>query len=318
MNDMFTKLHNLGIVPVVKIDDANKAVALAKAMIDGGLPCAEVTFRTAAAEEAIKLMSEAYPEMLIGAGTVLNPETAEKAVKAGAKFIVSPGFDEDTVKWCIANNVPVVPGLCTPSEIQKAINLGLSVLKFFPAEASGGVGMLKNFAGPFPNVKFMTTGGINQDNLGAYAQCPNVLAIGGSWMVKDKLINEENWAEITRLCQEAVVALQGLQMVHIGINSANETEAEKTVAGFAKFGMTANYGNSSIFMDKAIEVMKTPFYGTHGHIAYKCYDLERTVYFMEQQGFTVKKESVKLDAKGLMKVCYFNEELGGFAIHLVK
>lgn len=318
MDDMFTKLHNLGIVPVVKIDDANKAIALAKAMIDGGLPCAEVTFRTDAAEEAIRLMSEAYPEMLIGAGTVLNPATAERAVKAGAKFIVSPGFDEDTVKWCIANNIPVVPGLCTPSEIQKAINLGLSVLKFFPAEASGGVGMLKNFAGPFPGVKFMTTGGINQDNLGAYAQCPNVLAIGGSWMVKDKLINEENWAEITRLCQEAVVALQGLQMLHIGINQKDEEEAEKTCAGFAKFGMSINRGNSSIFMDKAIEVMKTPFYGTHGHIAFKCYDLERTVYFMEKQGFTVNKDSVKLDAKGNMKVCYFNEELGGFAVHLVK
>lgn len=318
MSDMFTELHNLGIVPVVKIDDASKAVNLAKAMIDGGLPCAEVTFRTEAAEESISLMSKAFPQMLIGAGTVLNPETAEKAVKAGAKFIVSPGFDEETVKWCLANNIPVVPGLCTPSEIQKAINMGLSVLKFFPAEASGGVGMLKNFAGPFPNVKFMTTGGINQDNLGSYASASNVLAIGGSWMVKDSLINDNNWEEITRLCKDAVVKLQGLQFLHIGINNPNEEESEKSIEGFAKFGMSINRGNSSVFMDKTIEILPKQFLGKNGHIAYKCYDLERTVYYMEKQGFTVNKDSVKLDNKGLMKVCYFNEELSGFAIHLVK
>jgi Entner-Doudoroff aldolase len=315
---MFETLHNLGIVPVVKIDDAGKAVNLAKAMIAGGLPCAEVTFRTDAAEEAIRLISKACPEMILGAGTVLNPATAERAVNAGARFIVSPGFDEDTVRWCQERNIPVVPGLCTPSEIQKAINMGLNVLKFFPAEASGGVGMLKNFAGPFPGVKFMTTGGINQDNLASYAQASNVLAIGGSWMVKDSLINNEQWDEITRLCAEAVVKLQGLQFLHLGVNCENEEESEKAIAGFAAFGMSVNRGNSSVFMDKAIEVMPKPGRGKCGHIAYKCYDLERTVYFMEKKGFTVAKDSIKFDAKGKMKVCYFNEELGGFAIHLVK
>lgn len=318
MSDLFNQLHNIGIVPVVKIDDASKAVDLAKAMIEGGLPCAEVTFRTSQAEEAIKRMSDAFPEMLIGAGTVLNPETAEKAVKAGAKFIVSPGFDEKTVNWCIKNNIPVVPGLCTPSEIQKAVNMGLSVLKFFPAEASGGVDMLKNFQGPFPNVKFMTTGGINQDNLSSYAQAANVLAIGGSWMVKDSLINEERWDEITKLCQEAVLKLQGLEFAHVGINNDSEDECEKTVSALNKFGMSENRGNSSVFMNKSIEVLPKQFLGAKGHLAFKCHDLERTVYYMTKQGFTVKEDTIKYDNKGKMKVCYFNEELSGFMVHLVK
>ena len=202
-DELFKFFHNIGLVPVVKIDDAAKAVPLAKAMIEGGIPCAEVTFRTAAAEEAIRKMSEAFPEMMIGAGTVINPELAEKAVNAGAKFIVSPGLNPATVEWCLERNIPVVPGVCTPSDIEKGLSYGLNVLKFFPAEASGGVNMLKNLAGPFPQVKFMTTGGISTANLAEYAKASNVLAIGGSWMVKADLIDSDNWAEITRLCKEA-------------------------------------------------------------------------------------------------------------------
>ncbi len=317
-DELFTIFHNIGIVPVVKIDDAAKAVPLAKAMIDGGLPCAEVTFRTAAAEEAIKQMTAAYPDMLVGAGTVINPALAEKAVAAGAKFIVSPGFNPETVEWCIAHNVPVVPGVCTPSEIEKGLSYGLNVLKFFPAEASGGVNMLKNLAGPFPQVKFMTTGGINAANLGDYAKTPNVLAIGGSWMVKADLIDNDNWEEITRLCKEATVKLQGFEMAHIGVNTADADACEKAVQAFAGFGMDINRGNSSVFMNRDIEVMPRMYLGANGHIAFRCYDLERSVYYLEKLGFTVNQDTVAKDAKGKMKVCYFNEEIGGFAIHLVK
>ena len=177
--ELFTTFHDIGLVPVVKIDDAEKAVPLAKALIDGGIPCAEITFRTDAAEEAIKRVSKAYPEMLVGAGTVINPQLAEKAVAAGAKFIVSAGFNKATVEWCLSHNIPVVPGVCTPSEIEMGLSMGLNVLKFFPAEASGGVSMLKDFSGPFSQVRFMTTGGINIGNLQDYAKASNVLAIGG-------------------------------------------------------------------------------------------------------------------------------------------
>ena len=316
--ELFTIFHNIGIVPVVKIDDAAKAVPLAKAMIKGGIPCAEITFRTAAAEQAIKNITKEVPEMLVGAGTVINPELAEKAVNAGAKFIVSPGFGPATVEWCIKHDIPVTPGVCTPSEIERGLSYGLDVLKFFPAEASGGVNMLKNLAGPFPQVKFMTTGGINAANLADYAKAANVLAIGGSWMVKSDLIESENWDEITRLCKEAVLTLQGIELVHVGINTKGEKECEEAVQNFAKLGMSINRGNSSVFMDKSIEVMPRMFLGANGHIAFKCYDLERTAYFLKNQGFTVNEETVKKDAKGKMKVFYLNEEIGGFAIHFIK
>ncbi len=316
--ELFTKFHDIGIVPVVKIDDADKAEGLAKAMIEGGLPCAEVTFRTDAAEEAIRRITKAFPEMLVGAGTVINPELAEKAVNAGAKFIVSPGFNPETVKWCIERGIPVTPGVQTPSEIEKALSMGLKVLKFFPAESSGGVKMLKDLSGPFPQVKFMTTGGINQDNLADYAKATNVLAIGGSWMVKADLIEAENWAEITRLCKEAVIKLQGLTLAHVGINLPDAEAAANVATDFAKLGMEIKEGNSSIFMNKEIEVMKKNYLGKNGHLAFRCYDLERTVYFLKSKGFTVNEETVSRDAKGKMKVCYFNEEIGGFAFHLVK
>ena len=317
-DELFSFFHNIGLVPVVKIDDAEKAVPLAKAMIDGGIPCAEVTFRTAAAEEAIRKMSEAFPEMMIGAGTVINPELAEKAVNAGAKFIVSPGLNPATVEWCLERNIPVVPGVCTPSDIEKGLSYGLNVLKFFPAEASGGVNMLKNLAGPFPQVKFMTTGGISTANIGEYAKAANVLAIGGSWMVKADLIDNDNWAEITRLCKEATCALQGFEFAHLGINNDSVEESEADIKAFSTFGMATNRGNSSVFMNKSIEVLPKQGRGAQGHLAFRCNDIERAVYYLENNGFTLNKDSVSLDAKGKMKVCYFNEEVSGFAIHLIK
>ena len=316
-DELFTYFHDLGIVPVVKIDDANKAEGLAKAMIDGGLPCAEVTFRTDAAEEAIRRISAKYPDMMLGAGTVINPELAEKAVNAGAKFIVSPGLNPDTVKWCLDHNVPVVPGVATPSDIEKGLSLGLKVLKFFPAESSGGVKMLKDLGGPFPQVKFMTTGGISPDNLADYAKTPNVLAIGGSWMVKADLIESENWAEITRLCQEAVIKLQGLQLAHVGINLPDSEAAMNVATDFAKLGLAIKEGNSSIFMNKEIELMKTNYLGKNGHLAFKCYDAERTIFFLKSKGFTINEDTIKME-KGKIKVCYINEEIGGFACHIVK
>ena len=316
--ELFKTFHDIGLVPVVKIDDASKAENLAKALIEGGIPCAEVTFRTDAAEEAIKRMTKAYPEMLVGAGTVINAKLAEKAVNAGAKFIVSAGLNPETVEWCLAHNVPVVPGVATPSEIEKGLSYGLNVLKFFPAEASGGVAMLKDLSGPFGQVKFMTTGGINVNNLPDYAKAQNVLAIGGSWMVKADLIANDQWDEITRLCKEAVIKLQGIQLVHVGINTPSEKDAFETAEGFAKLGYETIPGNSSVFMGKDIEIMKSMYLGKNGHLAFKCYDVDRTVYFLKQRGFTVNESTVKYDAKGAMKVAYFNEEIGGFAFHLVK
>lgn len=315
---LFESIHTIGLVPVVKIDDASKAVNLAKAMIKGGLFCAEVTFRTSAAEEAIRNITSQVPEMLVGAGTVTNIENAKKAVAAGAKFIVSPGFNPVVVDWCLENNVAIVPGVCTPSDIEAGLSRGLSTLKFFPAEASGGVEMLKNFAGPFPNLKFMPTGGISQTNLGSYAKQPNVLAVGGSWMVKPELIETESWDEITKLCNEAVVALQGLELAHFGINNETTGEAEKTIAAFELFGMVRKTGTSSTFLNTTIEVMHKMYLGKNGHIGFKCYDIERTLAYLGRYGFTPRQETIARDAKGKIKVVYLEQELSGFALHLIR
>ncbi|MDT4762416.1 bifunctional 4-hydroxy-2-oxoglutarate aldolase/2-dehydro-3-deoxy-phosphogluconate aldolase [Sphaerochaeta sp. PS] len=315
---LFAQIHDIGLVPVVKIDDASKAAGLAGAMIEGGLPCAEVTFRTDAAEQAIKNIIKAYPEMLVGAGTVINLDYAKKAVAAGAKFIVSPGFNPTVVDWCLENNIPIVPGVCTPSDIEQGLARGLTTLKFFPAEASGGVEMLKNFAGPFPQLKFMPTGGISLDNLSSYAKQSNVLAIGGSWMVKGDLIENEDWPAITKLCSEAVVALQGLEFAHMGLNNANAEEAEKSIGGFAALGMPTKRGSSSTFMSPFIEVLHKPFPGKNGHIGFRCFDIERTLVYLAKFGFTVNDKTITRDAKGIIKVCYLNEELSGFAVHLIK
>lgn len=203
MNEVLEQFAKYGVVPVVVLDDAKDALPLADALLEGGLPLAEVTFRTDAAEESIRQMTKQHPEMLIGAGTVLSAEQANRAVSAGAKFIVSPGTNPEVVEFCLDNNIPVTPGVCTPSEVEAGLGFGLDVLKFFPAEQAGGVAFIKALSAPYRNVKFMPTGGISPSNLKDYLASPAVLACGGSWMVKGQLIKDGNFAEITRLCQEA-------------------------------------------------------------------------------------------------------------------
>lgn len=197
-------LAKYGIVPVVVLNDAKDALPLADALIQGGLPCAEVTFRTQAAEEAIALMSSAYPQLLVGAGTVLTTQQVDRAVNAGAKFIVSPGFDPEVVDYCLDKNIPIFPGCITPSEVAQAVKRGLTLIKFFPAEQAGGLAMIKAMAAPYPMVKFMPTGGINAGNVGDYLNASCVCCCGGSWMVKGDMISQGRFEEITALTREAV------------------------------------------------------------------------------------------------------------------
>jgi 2-dehydro-3-deoxyphosphogluconate aldolase/(4S)-4-hydroxy-2-oxoglutarate aldolase len=204
ISDVLKQIEQLGVVPVVAIEDANHAAKLGQALMDGGLPCAEITFRTAAAEGAIKSIGSNFPDMLVGAGTVLNVEQAQKAADAGARFVVTPGFDAAVVDWCIANDMPVTPGVMTPTEINMALNKGLNVLKFFPAEAAGGIKFLKAIGGPYGGVRFIPTGGISPSNLADYLQLPMVVACGGSWLVKKQLIADGEFGRITELTAEAV------------------------------------------------------------------------------------------------------------------
>jgi 2-dehydro-3-deoxyphosphogluconate aldolase/(4S)-4-hydroxy-2-oxoglutarate aldolase len=213
MKDLLNRINSFGIVPVVVLDDPKNAFPAARALIDGGLPCAEVTFRTPAAEEAIRVISKEFPQMLLGAGTVLTTRQADLAVAAGAKFIVSPGLNPKVVKHCLSKGIPIIPGCMTPGEIETAIELGLDAVKFFPAEAAGGIKMVKALSAPYPDMVFMPTGGIDITNLYSYLSFKKVIACGGSWMITRELINSGDFREITRLTQEAVSLVRKLRGV---------------------------------------------------------------------------------------------------------
>lgn len=206
------KIQKTGIVPVVVLEDSKNAVPLAKALCDGGLACAEVTFRTEAAADSIRQMTGSFPDMVIGAGTVLSVEQVRKATEAGARFIVSPGFDEDVVDYCIEREIPVFPGCVTPSEVAKAVKRGLTIVKFFPAEQFGGIAAIKALAAPYTTVKFMPTGGINIKNIKEYLSCDKVICCGGSWMVKSDLIKAGDFEEIYKMTSEASKLVKSIRM----------------------------------------------------------------------------------------------------------
>lgn len=320
MNAVLEQISKIGIVPVVKIDRAEDALPLAKALCAGGLPCAEVTFRTDAAAEAIKIMTDNFPNMCVGAGTVLNAAQVDAAVEAGAKFIVSPGLNPNTVKYCIEKNIPITPGTSSPSDIEQAIELGLDVVKFFPAEQSGGLAKIKAMAAPYVNMKFMPTGGINAKNLTSYLDFNKIIACGGSWMVPGDLINAGEWDKIEQLTREAVQTMLGFELGHVGINAENEEEAAKAANRFGFiFGKPVKIGNSSIFVSNEIEVMKTPNLGKYGHIAIRTNYIERAMnYLSSVLGVEFDATTEKRDAKGTLKAIYLKEEIGGFAVHLVQ
>lgn len=204
MNEILKKIREVGIVPVVVLDDAKDALPLAQALCDGGLPCAEVTFRTDAAEESIRRIREQFPDMLVGAGTVLTTDQVDRAVAAGAAFVVSPGLNPRIVKYCVGNDILILPGCANPSDIEQALENGLEAVKFFPAEPAGGLKMIKAMAAAYTEVKFMPTGGISPDNVKDYLAYDRILACGGSWMVKGDLIHAGDFDRIRELAREAV------------------------------------------------------------------------------------------------------------------
>ncbi len=317
MNDTLVKLSQIGIVPVVALNDINDARPLAKALCDGGLPCAEVTFRTDCAEEAIRVMTTEFPQMFVGAGTVLTTEQVDRAVGAGAKFIVSPGLNPEVVKYCVDKNIPVTPGCANPSDIEQALAFGLDVVKIFPAEAIGGLKLIKSMAAPYVNMKFMPTGGINAKNLNDYLAYDRIVACGGSWMVSGDLVNAGKFDEITALTKEAVRNMLGFRIKHIGINSPDDTTAASTANAFATmFGFAKNEAVGSYFCGEGVEVMKSQGKGTMGHIAVGCNSVDRAVYHLSAQGVEFDMDTALYNEKGALKFIYLKGEIGGFALHL--
>lgn len=318
MAEILKQISNMGLVPVVVLEDAEKAVPVAKALQRGGIDCAEVTFRTAAAEASIRNITEECPEMLVGAGTVLSVEQVKSAVRAGAKFIVTPGYNPKVVNYCVENNIPVVPGCMDTNAIEMALEAGLDTVKFFPAEPAGGVKMLKALVGPYTTLKFMPTGGVNQDNLNEYLAFQKVVACGGSWMVKGDLIANDRYDEIESRSREAIMRMLDFHVAHIGINCDSEAEAEKNAASLeCLFGFGRDPKTSSVFAGKSIEVTKKKMPGSHGHIAIGVSDVERAVYYLRKQGVEFDLENAKYKG-GRMSSVYLKEEIAGFAFHLVE
>lgn len=211
MNKLIEEISVAGIVPVVKLDSPDDAIPLARALRNGGINCAEITFRTDAAKESIERISKEFPDMLVAAGTVLTPKQADDAMSAGARFIVSPGLNPTVVKHCVDKGYPIIPGVATPTEVELAMSLGLTYLKFFPAEAAGGVNMIKSMAAPYTAIRFMPTGGVNIKNVADYLNCKAVYACGGSWMVPADKIAAGDFAEIEKMTADAVALLKEIR-----------------------------------------------------------------------------------------------------------
>ncbi len=318
--NMLSELYSIGLIPVIKIENPDDAIPLAKALIDGGLPAAEITFRTSCAAEAIKNITDTYPEMLVGAGTVLTTEQVDAAIAAGSKFLVSPGLNPKVTAYALSKGIPMLPGCSNPSDIEAALELGLTTVKFFPAEAAGGLKMLKAMAAPYGQLTFMPTGGISADNLLDYLKFNKIIACGGSFMVKDELVKEKKWDEITALTRNAVNTMLGLEFAHIGINNDNAEEAAKGAKLFElMFGMPLRETSKSIFAGNAFEFMCGKGAGKCGHIGIKTNFVDRAMAYFKRLGFDFDESSITYDQKsGKPKFAYFKDEICGFAVHIVQ
>ena len=318
MNGVLKKIGDAGLVPVVVIDDAELAAPTAKALMDGGLDVMEITMRTDQGINAIRNVKKAYPDMLIGAGTVLTLEKAKESVDAGAEFIVSPGLDTELVEWCQKENVAITPGVITPTDIQQALKYDLTILKVFPAGVYGGIKVCKALYGPYRMVKFIPTGGANKDNLGDYADKDFIQAIGGSWLCKAADINNKNFEKISRNVSESINILLGFDLAHIGINAENEKESIEAAEVFSDaFGFDLRKGNSSNFSGTGVEVNKSKGLGTMGHIAIRTNSIPRAVYYLGKKGYDFDWSTRKGTEQKTFTV-YLKNEIGGFAVHLLQ
>ena len=317
--DFLDKLSLAGLVPVIAINDAEDAVPLCRALSEGGLPVAEITFRTAAAEEAIRRVHEELPNVLLCAGTVLTTDQVDRAVKAGAAAIVSPGLNPEVVRYCISKNIPVCPGTANPSDIEVALGFGLKAVKVFPAEAIGGIKLIKSMAAPYGDMRFMPTGGVNENNMLDYLSFGKILCCGGSWMVPKDAVEAKDWARITELTRSAVNKMLGLELRHVGVNSGSPEKAMEDAKRMAALlGWPIREGNGSIFCGDGFEMMKKPFRGTNGHIAIATNFITRAKWHLEQRGFVFEDESTASYKNGKMIAIYLKDEIAGFAVHLLQ
>ena len=319
MNDMIQEISRIGILPVLKLDREEDAVPVAEALVRGGLPCVEVTFRTSAARGAIEKIAKECPDMLVGAGTVLTTGQVDEAVAAGARFIVTPGLNPMIVRYCQAKDIPIIPGINNPTGIEQAMVMGLDVVKFFPAQQSGGIEMIKAMGAPYINISFLPTGGISYNNMNDYLTNKKVVAVGGSWVVNEKMINAGDFDGIARIAREAVDHMLDFRLEHVGINCANEEEAVKGAQICRDaFSFETRELPVSYFAGEGLEFMKSIGRGTNGHIAIRTNSVDRAVYHLERRGIEIDMTTAQYNPDGSMRFVYLKDEIGGFAYHLVK
>lgn len=312
-------IERYGILPVINITELEKTIPLVNALRSGGLPLIEVTLRSENSLESIKRIKSVYPDMLVGAGTVLTAEKADEAISAGADMIVSPGFDPELVKYCNERNIVAIPGCSTASEIQEAVKRGVSIIKFFPSELSGGTAAIKLLSGPFPDVRFLPTGGITLDNLGEYLSSDKIIACGGSFMANSEMLKNCDYSAITYACKSAVAVSLGFRLAHIGINHNSRGEAEKTAKRLAAlFGLGVRDCTASVFAGDIAECMENTRFGTHGHIGISTISIPRAMAYLESLGIEFDEGSFKRDKTGNITCAYFKDEIAGFALHIVK
>ena len=318
MNAILENIGLTGIVPVIAIEHAEDAEPLAQALSEGGLPCAEITFRTKAGQEAIARVAKSHPTLLLGAGTVLTVEQVQAAVDAGARFIVSPGLNRKVVEYCLANDVPITPGVLTPSEIEVALEYGLEVVKFFPAEAGGGLAYLKAISAPYKSLRFIPTGGIDESNLLSYLKFPKVHACGGSWMVKPEMITNHQFDDIKKITAAAVAGMLGFSLKHVGINGSS---TEESLALGVKLGnllhMKVEERPGAMFVGGQFEITKAKYLGDHGHLAIGTNFIYRAIAHLSRCGVQILPET-KAEKDGKLATVYLDMQVAGFAVHLIQ
>lgn len=319
MNDIFETIRNSGILPVVAIEKLEYAVPLAKACVEAGLGGLEITFRTDCAADAIRAIRKAYPDLKIGAGTILSCALAKTAIEAGADFLVTPGFNPKVVAYALEKKIPITPGVTTPAEVEAAMEMGLSVLKFFPAEMSGGPAKLKIMEGPYKNIRFIPTGGIDEGNFREYLALPNVLAVGGSFMINKKAMAAGDMDSVKAELDRIVDVMLNMKLTHVGINHTDEEKAFSTAKTLERaFHMPYIVGKSSIFSGtKELELMKKQGRGEMGHISIGVTDIDRGIRFLKNRGVGVIEDSLVVK-NGKKIAVYLEQEIGGFAFHLMK
>ena len=316
--NVLERLSNAGVVPVVVLDRVEDAVPTAKALLAGGVDVMEITFRTAAAADSIAAVAEECPDMLVGAGTVITLEQCKHAVKCGARFIVSPGYCNEVVAWCVEHEIAITPGCVTPTEIMAAMSHGLNVVKFFPANVYGGLTAMKSLSGPFGGIKFIPTGGVAAQNLEEYISAPFIHAVGGSWLCTKADIATHNFDKITALCAEARQIVLGFELAHVGINTSDAQASMDICTGLQNaFGFVVKTGNSSNFAGPSVEVMKSMYLGQNGHIAVYTNSIARAANVLTKQGFALDESTAKYKGNQMIAV-YLKQEFGGFAVHLLQ